>query len=326
GEFGFALLTLALQREAIGGRAAQAVLASIVISMAIAPLMIRHNGRMAKRAFGPSYERDRQLMETSIEYESHHLSNHVIICGYGRIGQNVARLLEQEDIDYVALDLDPLVVRKTRAAGDIVHYGDSTRREILTAAGLERARALLVSFDDTPATSKILQHTRELRPDMPVLVRTRDDTNLERFQAAGATEVVPETLEASLMLASHLLLLLDVPVSRVLRYVRDVRSDRYTLLRGFFHGAEPEPLDQADRFRKRLTTVTLPPGAGAIGRRLQDLDIEDAGAEVTAVRRGGIRGPQPEPHTELRAGDVLILYGTPEALERGEAKLLKGKS
>ncbi|MDE2088489.1 MAG: monovalent cation:proton antiporter-2 (CPA2) family protein [Gammaproteobacteria bacterium] len=325
GEFSFALLSLALAAGLIDPRAGQIVLAAVLISMAVAPMLIRYNGPLAKRLFPVSYhlyDRSKRVLEVAAD--SRDLDRHVIICGYGRIGQNIARFLERESIEFVALDLDPERVREARAAGDRVNYGDSTHLELLEAAGLHRARALVVSFDDAPSSLKILRQVRTPRPDLPVLVRTRDDADLEQLQQAGATEVVPETLEASLMLVSHLLVLLQVPVSRVLRSVRDVRADRYRLLRGFFHGQEPVAPEESDRTRERLHAVTLPEGAHAVGRTLAQLGLDGAGITVTAVRRGGMRGPQPHPDTQLRAGDVLVLYGVPENLEKAEEILLQG--
>jgi len=195
---------------------------------------------------------------------------------------------------------------------------------VLEAAGLHHATALAISFYNVPSALKILEITRHVRPDMPVIVRTMDDADLERLRAAGATEVVPESLEGSLMMGSHLLLLLGVPVSRIVRHVRDVRADRYRMLRGFFHGEDMFDGMETHAYQERLHSVTLPPQAHAVGRLLSDLHLEEAGVSVSAVRRGGIRGPEPAPETKLSGGDVLVLYGTPEALEEAEKILLEG--
>ena len=232
--------------------------------------------------------------------------------------------LEQEGIPSLALDLDPVRVRDARDAGKPVVYGDVTRRDVLEAAGLHRATALALSFHDTSAALKILETTRMVRPDMPVIVRTMDDANLDRLNAAGATEVVPESLEGSLMMGSHLLLLMGVPVSRIVRHVRDVRTDRYRMLRGFFHGEDLDDGKNTQAYQERLHSITLPAGAHAVGKLIADLELEKAGVSVSAVRRGGIRGPQPAPETRLATGDVLVLYGAPEALEQAEKILLEG--
>jgi len=323
GEFAFALLLQANQYRLLSEQAAQVTLASVILSMMIAPLVVRHNGRLAKRLV-PGYTRARASNLDIIRAEAGGAGRHVIVCGYGRSGQNLAWMLEQEGVPHLALDLDPVRVRDARDAGKSVVYGDVTRRDVLEAAGLHRATALAISFYNVPSALKILEITRHVRPDMPVIVRTMDDADLERLRAAGATEVVPESLEGSLMMGSHLLLLLGVPVSRIVRHVRDVRADRYRMLRGFFHGEDMFDGMETHAYQERLHSVTLPPRAHAVGRLLAELHLEEAGVSVSAVRRGGIRGPEPAPETKLSGGDVLVLYGTPEALEEAEKILLEG--
>ncbi len=323
GEFAFALLFQSQAHRLLAPEVAQIVLAVIVLSLFIAPLVIHFNGLIAKRLVR-SYMQTRGGGLDTIRAEAGHASGHVIICGYGRSGQNLAWMLEQEHVTSLALDLDAVRVRDARDAGKPVAYGDITRRDVLEAAGLHRARALVVSFNDVVAALKVLDITRHVRPDMPVIVRTMDDADLERLKTAGATEVVPESLEGSLMMGSHLLLLLGVPVSRIVKHVRDVRLDRYRMLRGFFHGVNEPEEGEAMAYQERLHSVTLPDAAAAVGHKLAELHLEELGITVSAVRRGGIRGPEPSPETKLQAGDVLVLYGTPEAIEEAEAVLLRG--
>ncbi|MBA1146458.1 cation:proton antiporter [Ectothiorhodospiraceae bacterium WFHF3C12] len=325
GEFGFAVLSLALPVGVVGETAAQVVLAAIVLSMVLAPVLIRHNEGAAHRLARAGFASHGPGAAAAVRQLAEPLTDHVVICGYGRTGQNVARFLENEGIPYLALDLDPARVREAQAAGERVQFGDATHREILEATGLGNARLLVLTFEDPQAALKVLRHAREQRPDIPVTVRTRDDVYLERFREEGATEIVPETLEASLMLASHTLAMLEVPLSRVFRYVREVRADRYRVLKSYFHGRERQDPQKLARFREQLHAVTLPEEAHAVGRQLAELDLEGLGVTVTAVRRGGIRGPQPEPETVLISGDVLVLYGVPEALERAESVLLTGQ-
>ena len=321
GEFGFALIVEAARYHVLGGGYAQTALAAVILSMLIAPFIVRHNGRLAQWML-PWLRERRETDVEAIRGEALSRAPEVIICGYGRSGQNLAWMLQQEDIRVLALDLDPVRVRDARDAGEPVVYGDSTRAEVLIAAGLEDARAVAVSYYDIPAALRVLNGVRRVRPELPVIVRTRDDADLERLNAAGATEVVPESLEGSLMIASHVLLLLGVPVSRIVRRVAEVRRDRYSMLRGFFHGGEDPTPAPADAYKERLHSVALPDGAYAVGRRLSELGLD--GVTVTAVRRGGIRGPKPLPETRLQRGDVLVLYGTTEELRAAERALLRG--
>ncbi len=322
GEFAFALILQANLYQLFSARVSQIVLASIILSMMLAPLIVRYSGRIAKRLV-PGYTRAREGNLGVIRAEAGAAGKHVIVCGYGRSGQNLAWMLEQEGINYLALDLDPVRVRDARDAGKPVVYGDAVRRDVLEAAGLPRATALAISFYDVSLALKILETTRLLRPDMPVIVRTMDDAALEKLKAAGATEVVPESLEGSLMMGSHLLLLMGVPVSRIVRHVRNVRTDRYRMLRGFFHGQDIDE-GKESAYQERLHSITLPSGAGAVGKLISELHLEQAGVSVSAVRRGGIRGPQPATETRLADGDVLVHYGAPEALEQAEKILLEG--
>jgi CPA2 family monovalent cation:H+ antiporter-2 len=247
---------------------------------------------------------------------------HVVICGFGRSGQHLAQMLEQEGIGYVALDLDPDRVREAAAAGSSVVYGDAARRETLAAAGLARAAALVVSYNDVHSALRVIHFAHELRPQLPIIVRTQDDADLDRLLRAGATEVVPEVFEGSLMLGSHALVLLGVPLSRVVRRVRDARDTRYRLLRGYFHGADDPDDAIDDPHHLRLHSVPIEAGSAAAGRSIEDLALEASGAEVKAVRRRGIRGDDPSGTLVLQAGDVVVLRGTSESIERAEALLL----
>ncbi len=245
----------------------------------------------------------------------------MIIAGFGRSGQNLAKLLEEEKIAYHALDLDPDRVREAQAAGANVSYGDSARRESLVAAGIHRAAALVISYADTPSALKVLHFAHELAPALPVIVRSHDDTDLDKLRAAGATEVVPEAIEGSLMLASHALVMLGVPLRRVVHRVQAARDERYASLRGYFHGAG-DATDDAEHLHVRLHSVTLGEGANAVGKSLMMLKLSDFGAEVTTIRRGRSR-IEVMPDLVLQANDIVVLRGATEAVARAEERLLK---
>ncbi|HXP28031.1 MAG TPA: cation:proton antiporter [Steroidobacteraceae bacterium] len=324
GEFGFALLILLLRKALLDPAIVQPLLAATVLSMVVSPLIIRHNRRITRvilRETGnPQTEAMRQERVTLAAAER----EHVVICGFGRVGQNIARVLEQTGFEYIALDVDPYRIRSGREAGDPVVYGDAGQVKVLENVGIAQANVVVITFANPDVALRILRAVRELRADVPILVRTQDDTKLTELQAAGATEVVPETFEASLMLLSHLLLLVKLPVGAVLRTVNDIRSHRYSMLRQYFRDAHAEHLDETHAFREELHSVILPPHAWAVGRSITDLKERGSEATVNAVRRDGIVGRDPGPDTVFKEGDVVVVYGTPEAVEHAETLLLMG--
>jgi CPA2 family monovalent cation:H+ antiporter-2 len=236
----------------------------------------------------------------------------------------VARVLESQGFEYIALDLDPARIRAARQAGDPVLFGDSADESLLVQVGLETASAVVISFSDPATSVGILHSIRRLRPDVPVLVRTADDVRIKELQDAGATDVVPETFEASLMLVSHVLMLLHVPVTKVVRTVNEIRSNRYAVLRNIVRRGDARPLDETHEHREEIKSVVVPPGAWAVGRTLND--VRSRGVEVvfTGIRRLGIMGREPAVDTVLRDGDIVVIYGQPEELERAESVLLAG--
>ena len=326
GEFGFVMLTLGLATGALDPRAAQIVIAAMLLSMLAAPFLPRLAERVNKRITANDFlARSADIFK--IASETMERQDHVIICGYGRSGQYLARLLEAENVRFVALDHDPERVREAMgsvgnsAGGDVV-FGDAQRRDALVAAGAERARALVISFVDIDAALKIIGTAKSVRPELPIVVRTTDDEPIERLLAAGATEVVPEVLEGSLMLASHSLLLLGTPLSQVLRRIRAVREERYSLFQGFYRGASDGNESETDA--RILHTVHLSASANAVGRPWSEIAASFRGSdvEITHVRRGGMRLPRPDDEFMFEAGDAVVLLGTQTSVSSLELHLI----
>lgn len=319
GEFGFVLLNLILGSRLVDHVLLQAILSAMLLSMLAAPFIIQNADRIVLRLSSTEWMLQ-SLQMTKIATQSLKQSGHVIICGYGRAGQNLARMLEHEGLNYVALDLDPDRVAAAAAAGESVVFGDAGRRESLLAAGLHRAATVAITYANTPSAMRVLHNIHELQPTLPVIVRTVDDADLEKLIAAGATEVIPEIVEGSLMLASHTLVLMGVPMRRVVRRVEEMRDERYSLLRGYFHGAD-DPDDDDGHEQVRLQSVPIDENAEAVGKTLEELGLAGGGVEVTAIRRHGIRGVEPAPDTKLRASDIVVLRGMPEMLANAEERL-----
>ena len=321
GEFGFVLLSLTLDNGLLRPALMNPILAAMVLSMLATPFLVQYSNRIVMRLVASDWLQQ-SLQMTTIARQSIGTSGHVIICGYGRCGQNLARMLERESIPYLALDLDPDRVRQAAAAGDKGVYGDATRLQALAAAGLARASAVAITYLELPAALKVLANTRAHAPQVPVVVRTQDDQHLDRLRAAGATEVVPEAIEGSLMLASHAMALVGVPMRRVIRSVQDQREARYQLLRGYFHGADDDT--GAEREQARLVPLTLPPGAATLGQTLGMLGLPDLGVNVVNLRNRLGQALKAQDSSVLAEGDTLVLSGAPQALALAEERLLRG--
>jgi CPA2 family monovalent cation:H+ antiporter-2 len=312
GEFGVALLTiLARGQDLVPVQPTQLLLSVLVLSIIVSPVIIRYNKRITRfllREKGPpitAIDREEAATKALARRE------HVILCGFGRVGGHLGRVLDTQGFEYLAVDRDPAKVRAARQGGLPVVWGDCADEELLNNVGLDRANVVIVTFADPLIALGIVRAVRRLRTDVPVLVRTQDESRLAELSEAGATEVVPETLEASLTLVSQALTLLKMPATQVAHSIDEMRRRRYATLR-------------TPGWTEELRSIVLPPGGWAVGRRLEEVRSRGAEVAFTAVRRQGITGREPGGETELREGDVVVIFGTPEALEHAEAVLLAG--
>jgi CPA2 family monovalent cation:H+ antiporter-2 len=319
GEFGFVLINQVGGLKMIDPLPMQLILASMVLSMLLAPLIIAKSDAIVLKLAANEWMMQ-SLVLTQIAARTMATQKHVIIAGFGRSGQNLAKLLDEEGIAYHALDLDPDRVHEAQAAGAHVSYGDAARRESLQAAGIHRAAALVITYASTPSAIKTLHFAHDMAPVLPMIVRSYDDTDLEKLRAAGATEVVPETLEGSLMLASHAMVMLGIPLRRVVHRVQAAREERYASLRGHFHGRSSDA-DDADNIQMRLHSVPVNEEAKAVGKSIGSLSLADLGAEAITIRRGQI-SIEATPEMRLQAGDIVVLRGVTEGVARAEARLL----
>jgi len=237
GEFCFALMALMQQNRLMPAEVGGLLLAATFCSMLVTPLLLRAAPGLAIRLHRKPNE-EAKLEEISTLNAGLH--SHVVICGYGRVGQSIGRALRNALQPYIALDNDPVRVQEAAVDETSVHYGDSRRGDLLLAVGLARARLLVIAVDQTDIALLILKEARRLNSTVPILVRTRDDSQLAELKAAGASEVVPELLESSLMLASHALIMLGLPAHQVQERADQIRRDRYRLLHGFYPGTDDE--------------------------------------------------------------------------------------
>lgn len=239
GEFCFALMAQMQQSRLIPDEFNGLLLAATFCSMLLTPLLLRAAPAIALRLHRKPNQQVQLEEITALNAE---LRGHAVICGYGRVGQSIGRFLRKEQQAFIALDDDPERVQEAATEDSSVHYGDCRRGALLSAVGLERARLVVIAVDNTDVALVVLKEARRINADVPILVRTRDDSQLAELKAAGASEVVPELLESSLMLASHALILLGLPDQQVQARIDEVRQNRYHLLHGFYRPAD-EPIN-----------------------------------------------------------------------------------
>ena len=294
GEFGFVLLALANHHALLEHQLVSLLIGIGVISIAMTPWLVQKAHGLAR-----SLTDSALLTRSEVAQSGLSKHQHVIIAGFGRAGQTCARFLKLEDIPFLALDLDPERVGEAKTAGEQVAFGDASRRDILLAAGLLRARLVIITFDDRKRVEAMLALIKELAGQVRVLVRTRDDSFLEAFKQAGAHEVIPESQEGALMLVSHLLLNCDIPIGRVIRRMELERSSQYRFLHGFYWGDQSASNLETDQLLERLHPVLLHDQAWAVGQTVQALALD--AVRIKEVQRGE-QSLEPRPELRLAAG------------------------
>lgn len=325
GEFGFALLALAMGNELIAPDVNAIAVTTIIASMIITPVLMNHTDRLSRWLHKDTEGTDHGFLPEALEMASHSLNNHVIICGFGRVGQIITRFLEPMNIQYIVLDNDPVRVMEASTAGENICFGDAKRADVISALGGDRARMLILSFPDADDSLASLKHLRARFGKLPILVRTQDDSSLQLFQEAGATEVIPESLEGSLMLVSHVLSLLDVPHQEIESKINQVRAERYSMLHGYYHGQHSDKVDETGRMKEILHPVPLNETSYACGQILRNLPLAKYEMNVAMIRRHHHSIHDPDGNTELLDGDIVVLQGPSDKIDIGEAILISGK-
>ncbi len=324
GEFGFALFALAFKSGTMSESVSGILVPTIVVSIALTPWLISIAPSVAKKMFGETKFTPKNDYKAQLNKASESLSDHAILCGFGRVGQSISRFLSKEKLPYIAVDIDPHRVNEAGIAGENIHYGDASRLDILKALGLERAKLLVISYKEIDVAKKILHTIREKGYTIPILVRTSDDSSLEDLLKSGATEIVPETMEASLMLVSHVLTMMGTPAEHVFDHIENARKQRYQILHGYYHGISSKMVDEKGKALEQLHAVLLTADCYATGKTLGDLKLEKAGNPVEIIKHQSGEESSPTLSTELKEGDTIILHGSSEQIEKAENLILAG--
>lgn len=319
GEFSFVLAALAVQQGIISSAQSSLLLSIGVISMALTPFLIHHSKSWAKNLTQPP-----PVAEEEIDEPHKQQRDHVLIFGYGRVGQTVGRMLRVEGIAFVAVDADPVRVQEARNAGEPVLFGDGASKDILRAIGADNAKLAIITFDEYHKAIGLVRAIQGLNPKLPIVVRTRKQHRSEDFLLAGASQVVPEILEGSLMLVSQVLHLSGVPMARILKRVREERKGHYGHMHGFYPGESTQLHAESQAKLEYLHAVILSPGAWAVGKALREVQLASLKVTLKGLRRNNQEFADPDADTLLKANDVLVIAGKPRRVERAERYLLEG--
>lgn len=321
GEFGFVIIALADKVDILPSAVSSMLLGAGVISMAITPYMIE---RARSWSIFLSQEKSPQTIDLEALPENKNLKDHVIICGFGRVGQTVSRFLKQESIDFVAIDIDPLRTRKAREAGENILFGSSRQTELLKAAHLSKAKLVVIAFGGDKQSLEVIQKVRSLSPNVPILVRTRNDDQLDLLHEAGANQVVPEILEGSLMLVSQVLSLTGVPFSRIMRRVQAERKNHYNHLHGFFQGEHTDMSPEAIDRIEFAHAILINADSFGCGKSIESLTLDEKHVNVIALKRGDFETESPNENIILQVQDTLIVRGKPSHVEKVERFVQEG--
>lgn len=318
GEFGFVLFAMASQYSLLTPQESSVLIGMGVISVAVTPWLIQYAEPIAGAVIKQRVKKQDYAEQQTPELD---LNDHVIICGFGRVGQTCARFLKLEDIPYIAIDSDPQRVHAAKAAEEAIEFGDVCRRDTLSAACINRARLVIITFDDLHSAEATIEGIRELAPELEILVRTRDDSHLTELKEKGVTDVIPENLEGALMLVSQVLAYCQIPHRRILARMDHERRNHYSFLHGFYWGGHPHVSLDDQQQLERLHAVPIDEGAYSVGYTLEQLDIPLQ--DIREVHRGS-QVLHPIPILKIQSNDIVILFGTASIVEQTEHKLLEG--
>ena len=320
GEFSFVIAALATTYGVLTTGQSSLIVSMGVLSMALTPWLMNNSLVFAKRIVANKSE-DNAHNTLIVDND---LTNHVVICGFGRVGQSVARMLKMEGIAFIAIDMDPVRVHESRNAGEPVLFGDASQKDILSSANVEKAKLILVTFDQPDKAKQVISGTHQIDNTADVMVRTKRDYQLDGLYSAGANQVVPELQEGSLMLISQVLHYAGVPMSRILKRVRAERKGRYDHLHGFYPGETTEISYGTEDKLEFIHAVVLSEHAACMGSKIKDIDFARMRVNVRGLRRNGTEVKDPDHEAVLQPHDVLVIAGKPRRVERAERKLLEG--
>ena len=324
GEFSFVLAALALENRLIDEYTSSLIICIGVISMALTPWLISKSSDIASYLAKSPEPSATPVSFEAVDKEQSTQSADVLILGFGRVGQSISKMMKLEKLSYHVIDIDPIRVQESRLAGEHIFYGDAAYKSILLTAQIQQVKLVIITFDNHDKALKVINTITSITPDISIIVRTRKDYKMDDLYNAGAKQVVPEMQEGSLMLISQVLHYAGVPMSRILKRIRNERKKGYVHMHGFYPGETTEiSYDTKDKL-EFMHAVVITEDAYAVGKSIEDLDIVRRRVNIIAVRRNNVEISMPESDFVLLTHDVLVISGKPRRVERIEKFLLDG--
>jgi len=321
GEFSFVIIALALANNLITPMQSSILVSIGLMSMAITPWLIARSSLCAKKLSNSPLPKELINEQASVAPAK---ADHIVILGFGRVGQSIAKMLKLEALDYVSIDIDPIRVHESRTAGEAVLYGDVSQKDILVSAGIQHAKSAIITFDQHNKSIRVINAIKTINPNISVLVRTRKDYDMQELYDAGAIQVVPEVQEGSLMLISQVLHYSGVPMSRILKRVRNERKQGYQHMHGFYPGETTEISYQSTDKLEFMHAIVITDSAFAVGKSIEVLGLVGKRVTLISVRRDGQEFDTPMHDFIINARDVVVVSAKPRRVERIEKYLLDG--
>jgi CPA2 family monovalent cation:H+ antiporter-2 len=318
GEFSFIVGRAGLESKLMPPELWQLLLGASILTMVLTPTLITLAPAVAARLRG----RGAPVTEEAPAIPS--MSGHVVIFGFGVGGQLVARAMREIGVPYLILELNGATVRRMRAEGERIFYGDATSPESLHAAGISTAGAIVCLLSDPGAALRMVATARSMAPSLPIIVRTRYRGEAEQLQRIGATVAVAEEMEASLEVLAQLLARLHV-AGNIIEALLDVFRRESVALRPLrAPRSTPEALPEA-LGRLPVATHKLEAGHWAVGRTLAETNLRaDTGTTVLAIQTGAEYAAVLSPDRTLLADDILYLVGDDSDILLARARLATG--
>jgi CPA2 family monovalent cation:H+ antiporter-2 len=329
GEFAFILSRTGIENNLLSNTVYQYFLSVSILTMGATPFIINASGSISNQLVKmtlPARIRERinrRQANIKQQTEEHEYSDHLVIIGYGINGKNVARAAKEAKIPYVIIELNPETIRRERALGEPIIYGDATGDLILSHVQIHKARVVVVAISDPAATKKIISNIRAISHKVYIIIRTRFIQEMEENYRLGADEVIPEEFETSIEIFTRVLTKYLVPQQEIEAFIRMIRSDNYEMLRPVIKRTNLSKSSPLDLPEMEIATLTVQKNNNSIvGKKIAEAEIrKQYGITVLTIKRDHHFITEITSDTKILQEDVIYIFGKPDAIASFSEKI-----